>query len=187
MCIPTEQRGLFDIHLRVGARRAEDLLRSPDDHARVRAISDDGFSAIERLEHSPLADDQFTAIALRLAVAQPPAEPIADAIERHFRNPPSALALDAHRRAVWRGVESMGLPVERATRAVDRLAARLAERPAGGGVEIAASVRDHAGFYAWLWPDPRLRAGIAARRVMMAMVDLLETHEEGPRRARARS
>lgn len=180
MCIPTEQRGLFDIHLRVGARRAEDLLRSPDDHARVRAISDDGFSAIERLEHSPLADDQFTAIALRLAVARPQAEPIADAIERHFRQPPSALALDAHRRAVWRGVESMGLPVERAARAVDRLAARLA----GNGAEIAASVRDHAAFYAWLWPDPRLRAGVAARRVMMAMVDLLETHEDAPRAAR---
>src|SRR3546814_3046316 len=66
----------------------------------MRAIADDGYSAVERLEHSPLADDQMLAVALRLSGRQPMRERVPVALDRHFRIPAPAIAQEAQRRAI---------------------------------------------------------------------------------------
>src|SRR3546814_20361774 len=94
----------------------------------MRAIADDGYSAVERLEHSPLADDQMLAVALRLSGRQPMRERVPVALDRHFRIPAPAIAQEAQRRAIWHDVDANGLPIERASRAVTGLERRLVAR-----------------------------------------------------------
>lgn len=174
---PAEQHALFTRLLREAAQRAEEILASPAEAARMRAVADDGFSAIERLEHSPLAGDQLLALALRLSGRRPPGERMAVTLDRHFRVPASSIAQEAQRRAIWRDVDASGLPVERASRAVTDLERRLVGRES----DLDRALRVHAALYSGLWCDPRIGASASARRVMLAMVSLLHEREETPR------
>ena len=63
---PLEQQVLFSHLLGDAARRASAMLAHPEEAARVRSLDDDGMTVIERLECSPLAEDQLLAAALRL-------------------------------------------------------------------------------------------------------------------------
>ena len=64
---PLEQQVLFSHLLGDAARRASAMLAHPEEAARVRSLDDDGMTVIERLECSPLAEDQLVAAALRLS------------------------------------------------------------------------------------------------------------------------
>jgi len=174
---PAEQHALLARLLREAAGRAEEILASPAQAARMRAIADDGYSAVERLEHSPLADDQMLAVALRLSGRLPMGERVAVALDRHFRIPAPAITQEAQRRAIWHDVDANGLPIERASRAVTDLERRLVGRES----DLDRALRVHAALYSDLWCDPRIGASVSARRVMLAMVSLLHEREETPR------
>src|SRR3546814_4181695 len=135
----------------------------------MRAIADDGYSAVERLEHSPLADDQMLAVALRLSGRQPMRERVPVALDRHFRIPAPAIAQEAQRRAIWHDVDANGLPIERASRAVTDLERRLVGRES----DPDRALRVPAALSYTLWFDTRLGASVTARRVMLAKVMLL--------------
>lgn len=164
-----EQPALFTRLLRDAARRAEEMLTSPDDAARLRRIADDGFSEIERFELSPLAEDQFVAVALRLSGSGTAALGVAERLDRHFSVPPSSFALEAQRRAIWNQGEERGLSLDLAARP----AAAIEERLAATDEDLAGLLRAHAALYAGLWCDPRIGASASARREMLALVSLL--------------
>ncbi|MGB3802680.1 MAG: hypothetical protein WA935_01505 [Sphingopyxis granuli] len=174
---PAEQQALFSRLLYEAAQRAEQILASAVEASRMRAVADDGYSAIERLEHSPLADDQMLALALRLSDRRTPGEPMEAVLDRHFRVDASPVAQEAQRRAVWRAIDANGLPIERASHAVANLERRLAGREG----DLDRALRRHAALYSSLWCDPRIGASASARRVMLAMVSLLHEREVTPR------
>lgn len=162
------REAIFADLLRAAGLRAEKMLRAPSDGVRIRAIGDDGFTEIERLELSPLAEDQFVAVALRLA-GHTAARPLSVALSQHFHMPAPAIAIEAQRRNVWSDVERAGLPFEKAGEIVG---AFVRDCPPGHE-DPGALMRAHAALYADLWGDPRIGATAAARRIMLAMVTIL--------------
>ncbi|RYE43913.1 MAG: hypothetical protein EOP21_07415 [Hyphomicrobiales bacterium] len=56
---------------------------------------------MERLEHSPLAEDQILAVGLRLAVSRAQRGDITAILSGKFATPASALEIEAHRRTIW--------------------------------------------------------------------------------------
>jgi hypothetical protein len=54
-----QQQVLFSHLIKAAARRACSMLALPHEAARLRSPADDGMTAIERLELSPLAEDQL--------------------------------------------------------------------------------------------------------------------------------
>ena len=160
--------GLFVDLLRTAGTRAENMLRSPSDAVRVRAIGDDGFTEIERFELSPVAEDQFVALALRLAGRGAPGS-LSLALSQHFHLPAPAIAVEAQRRNIWSDVDRAGLPFEKASEVVD---AFVRDCPPGHE-DLGRLMRAHAALYADLWGDPRIGATASARRIMLAMVTVL--------------
>lgn len=162
------REAIFADLLRSAGARAETMLRAPSDGARIRAIGDDGFTEIERLELSPMAEDQLVAVALRLA-GHAAVRPLSAALSQHFDQPASAIAVEAQRRNVWSDVERAGLPFEKAGEVVELFVRHCPS----GHEDPDALMRAHAALYADLWGDPRIGATAAARRVMLAMVTVL--------------
>lgn len=136
----------------------------------VDSIADDGLSMTERLEHSPHADDQLLAVALRLRMGLSRCDEIADALDAHFGTPPSSFAVEAQRRTVMAALGGQGLPLDAAAHAAARI-----------GRQGAEALAAHAALYAELWCDPRIGATIAARQMMLAMVSALQERCLAPR------
>ena len=166
---PLRQQALFSHLMKDAARRASSMLARPHEAARLRSPTDDGMTAIERLEYSPLAEDQLTATALRLSPSAAPPRVIAGALHRHFTTPPGWLAVEAQRRAAWSDMAGRGLPLERAA----QTAAGIEEQFTGGEAEMPAKLRAYADLYSDLWCDPRIAAPAPARREMLALVSVL--------------
>ena len=166
---PLEQQALFNHLLDGAARRASSMLALPDEAARLRSLADDGMTAIERLEYSPLAEDQLVATALRLSLGAARRKAIAGALQRHFTTPPGWIAVEAQRRAAWNDMAGRGLPLERAA----QTAAGIEQRLKGGEAEMSAKLRAYADLYSDLWCDPRIAAQVPARREMLALVSVL--------------
>jgi hypothetical protein len=164
-----QQQVLFSHLIKAAARRACSMLALPHEAARLRSPADDGMTAIERLELSPLAEDQLVATALRLSPSAAPAKAIADALQRHFTTPPGWLAVEAQRRAAWSDLAGRGLPLERAA----QTAAGIEKQLNGGEAEMPAKLRAYADLYSDLWCDPRIAAPAPARREMLALVSVL--------------
>ena len=166
---PLEQQTLFIHLLGDAARRASAMLAHPEEAARVRSLDDDGMTVIERLECSPLAEDQLLAAALRLSSQAARPDAIASALQCHFATPPGWLAVEAQRRAAWNGMAGHGLPLGRAAEAADAIEKRLAV----AGASKATGLSAYAGLYSDLWCDPRIAAPATARREMLALVSVL--------------
>jgi hypothetical protein len=105
---PVEQQALFSRLLCEAAQRAEQILASAVETSRMRAVADDGYSAIERLEHSPLADDQMLALALRLSDRRTPGEPMEAVLDRHFAWRARRATWTAHCVAMPRSIPASG-------------------------------------------------------------------------------
>lgn len=167
---PREQQMLFRQMLDDAARRASSMLAPPNEAARLRAISDHGITPIERLEHSPLAEDQFLATALRLYPGAARPRAMVGALRRHFTTPPGWLAVEAQRRATWSDMAGRGLPLERAA----QTSAAIERRLKGGKADISIKLRAYADLYSDLWCDPRIAAPAPVRREMLALVSALQ-------------
>lgn len=165
-----EQQLLFRQILDDAARRASSMLAPPHEAARLRAISDHGLTPIEELKHSPLAEDQLLATALRLYPGAARPRAMVGALRRHFTTPPGWLAVEAQRRAAWSDVAGRGLPIERAA----QKAADIERRLKGGKAEISTELRAYAHLYSDLWCDPRIAAPAPVRREMLALVSALQ-------------
>jgi hypothetical protein len=167
--VAREQQLLFRQILDDAARRASSMLAAPHEAARLRVISD-RLTPIEELEHSPLAEDQLLATALRLYPGAARPRAMVGALRRHFTTPPGWLAVEAQRRAAWSDVAGRGLPIERAA----HKAADIERRLKGGKAEISVKLRAYADLYADLWCDPRIAAPAPIRREMLALVSALQ-------------
>ena len=158
---PLRQQALFSHLMKDAARRASSMLRAPHEAARLRSPTDDGMTAIERLEYSPLAEDQLTATALRLSPSAAPPRAIAGALQRHFTTPPGWLAVEAQRRAAWSDMAGRGLPLERAA----HTAACIEDKLNGGVAETSSKLRAYADLYSDLLVRPEdCRTGSGAAR-----------------------
>lgn len=158
---------LFTRLLRSASLRANEILSVPGGAARARMIADDGYSEIERLAQSPLADDQLVAVALRINASDRGAgQPLIARMAQYFRIPAHSLEVEAMRRSIWSEQESSGLPLVAAKREVSRLESRMGSTAR----ERYSELRAHASLYSDLWCDPRTGAAVEARRVMLAMV-----------------
>ena len=166
---PLEQQALFSHLIKDAARRASSMLALQHEAARLRSLADDDMTAIERLEHSPLAEDQLVATALRLSPGAARPRAIAGALQRHFTTPPGWLAVEAQRRAAWSDMAGRGLPFERAA----QTAVGIEQRLKGVGAEMSVKLRAYADIYSDLWCDPRIAAPAPARREMLALVSVL--------------
>lgn len=166
---PLQQQALFSHLIKDAARRASSMLALPHEAARLRSPAEDGMTPIELLEHSPLAEDQLTATALRLSPSAARPRAIAGALQRHFTMPPGWLAVEAQRRAAWNDMAGRGLPIERAA----QTAARIEEHLNGDDAEMSAKLRAYADLYSDFWCDPRIAATAPARREMLALVSVL--------------
>ncbi len=166
---PLQQQALFSHLIKDAARRASSMLALPHEAARLRSPADDGMTPIERLEHSPLAEDQLVATALRLSPSAARPRAIAGALQRHFTTPPGWLAVEAQRRAAWSDFAGRGLPLEWAA----HTAAGIEEQLNGGDAETSSKLRAYADLYSDLWCDPRIAAPAPARRGMLALVSVL--------------
>jgi hypothetical protein len=165
---PLQQQALFSHLIKVAARRASSMLALPHEAARLRSPADDGLTPIERLEHSPLAEDQLVATALRLAPSAARPRAIAGALQRHFTTPPGWLAVEAQRRAAWTDLAGRGLPLERAAHTAAGIEEQL-----NVDAETSSTLRAYADLYSDLWCDPRIAAPAPARREMLALVSVL--------------
>ncbi|MGE4429973.1 MAG: hypothetical protein AB7E05_04425 [Sphingobium sp.] len=163
---------LFEALLHHAADQASAMTTALRQGRLIDSIADDGVSMTERLEHSPFADDQLLAVALRLRMGLSRCEEIAGALLDHFRHPLSSLAIEAQRRAVMAAIGGNGLPTGAATEA----AARIERQEAATAAKEDGSARlaSHAALYADLWCDPRIGATIGARQTMLAMVTALQ-------------
>ena len=163
-----EQAELLASLISRAARRAQDVLGLRAGVLVAKRIDDDGFSMIERLEISPLADDQLLALALRRASLSECGEP-GESLTHVFKSPASSLEIEALRRTVMANLGN-GCASHAAAAAVDGLCREtglldVKDRP--------AHLRCQAGLYTDLWCDPRIGASIAARKIMLAMVTRL--------------
>lgn len=168
---PREQQPLFRQMLDDAASRASSMLALPHEAARLRALSDHGLTPIEELEHSPLAEDQLLATALRMYPGAARPRAMVGALRRHFTTPPGWLAVEAQRRAAWGDVGGRGLPPERDA----QTAADIERRLKGPKAEISVKLRAYAYLYTDLWCDPRIAAPAPVRREMLALVSALQS------------
>lgn len=164
-----QQQALFSHLIKDAARSACSMLALPHEAARLRSPADDGMTAIERLELSPLAEDQLVATALRLSPSAASAKTIADALQLHFTTPPGWLAVEAQRRAAWSDMAGRGLPLDRAA----QTAAGIEQKLNGDEGSMLIKLRAYADLYSDLWCDPRIAAPVPARREMLALVSAL--------------
>jgi len=164
-----EQQALFIHLIKDAARRASSMLALPHEAAGLRSPANDGITAIERLEHSPRAEDQLVATALRLTPSATRPRVILGALRRHFTTPPGWLAVEAQRRAAWSDIAGRGLPLQR----VAQTAAGIERQSNWGEDELPVKLRAFADVYSELWCDPRIAAPTPARREMLALVSVL--------------
>jgi len=153
--------------LEAAARRAEALLTRAGDAA-LRVAGMDGLSEIERLELSPMAEDQFVAVAFRSSANVRGAATLTNALVALFREPVFSMAIEAQRKAVWSDNNRVRLPMEAAEEAVDALV-----RQVDATTDLSSVIESYAGLYTDLWCDPRIGAAPSTRRVMLAMVTVL--------------
>jgi hypothetical protein len=164
-----EQQALFIHLIKDAARRASSMLALPHEAAGLRSPANDGITAIERLEHSPRAEDQLVATALRLTPSATRPRVILGALRRHFTTPPGWLAVEAQRRAAWNDIAGRGLPLQR----VAQTAVGIEQQLNGDEAELPVKLRAYADVYSDLWCDPRIAAPAPARREMLALVSVL--------------
>lgn len=164
------RRLLFERLLHHAADQASAMTTALRQGRLVDSIADDGLSMTERLEHSPFADDQLLAVALRLRMNLSRCAEISGALAGHFRTPLSSFAVEAQRRAVLADLGGKGLPMDAAADA----AARIERQEAAEAGDAATLLAAHAALYADLWCDPRIGATVGARQTMFAMVTALQ-------------
>ncbi|WP_339708401.1 hypothetical protein [uncultured Sphingosinicella sp.] len=163
------QPGLLVDLIDRAARRAHDVLRLPSGILIAKRIEDDGLSRIERLELSPLVDDQLLALAFRRA-GQLDGASLREDLIQVFEASLSSFAVEAQRRAVMADLPGSGLPVAAAVRTVDAL---IEAENQSCIRDQSAFFRAYADLYADLWCDPRLGAPVSVRRIMVTMVTRL--------------
>lgn len=172
----------------IHSRLLENLLETASDQAEVLLGGHDVASPVlERrisdLESSPLADKQLIAVALRLALDLGLASGIRNSLIRRFRGPVAGVVIETQRRAIENEVREKGLPMGLAGDYVDTLERRIAV-PAD---ELPDVLWNYASLYDDLWSDPRIGAGSATRRIMLAMVTALRVRSAQLVAARAPS
>lgn len=163
---PSQAALLQSLILRA-AQRAHEVLGLPSGSGFVREIEDDGLSRLEKLQLSPLVDDQLLALAIRRS-AQLDGKDSETDLHDLFAAGQSTFAVEAQRRSVLSALSGTGLPTQEAAKAVETIVRREGLL---AGSETAAVLRAHADLYADLWCDPRLGAPIPVRQVMLAMVN----------------
>ncbi len=163
--------GTFFVTLiRGAAEQAEAILVRPGQEVRLRAIRDDGFSELARLELSPLPEDQYLAVALRLSRDGDRKSAIFAALADQFRSPPLSIAVEAQRKLVESRSSRSALSLKAATEAVDAIKINLSS----AGVDYSRALRLRAAFYSDFWCDPRIAAAPGTRRVMLTMSEILK-------------
>ena len=167
---PTRQERLCLELLRAAADQAEYILVLPEREIQMRILGDDGLSGIERLELSPFPECQFLAVSLRLSSGGSLRTPIIDALTKHFQSPPMKIAIEAQRSLIWKERRNELLPHAAAIEAVAVIERRIEACDHSAG----SSLSDYADFYSDLWCDPRISAAPYARRLMLAMVSVLQ-------------
>jgi len=178
---PAQQQELFMRLLRDAARDAEAILALPGQSAWIRALADDGMSEISRLEESPFAEDQLLAVALRLGGSGTVQGSLLGALSNKFQSPSIRIMIEAQRRAIWKDMGGEGLPLDEAAEIVTALERRLDAM----GQDPSVSFGAYAALYSNLWCDPRIGAPSSARRIMLAMVTILNAREEASRPSHA--
>ena len=165
-----QRDALFTRLLRNASLRANEILSVPGGAARIRAIADDGLSEIERMSHSPDAEDQLVGAALRLSASLHGAgQPMIVRMAQYFQVPSPAIEVEAVRRSIWSQLEKTGLPADLGEQEVRRLEGKMS----GTDRCRFSQFRAYAALYSDLWCDPRTGAATSARRIMLAMVTTL--------------
>ena len=163
------QAGLLLGLIDQAARRAHDVLRLPSGILIAKRLEDDGLSRIERLELSPLADDQLLALTFRRA-GQLEGTDLREDMIQLFKTGLPSFAIEAQRRVVMADLPRSGLPVMAAANAVDAL---IEGEDLSLKRDKLAFLRTYADLYADLWCDPRIGAPVPVRRIMATMVTRL--------------
>jgi hypothetical protein len=163
-----EQTELLASLISRAAWRAQDVLGLSTGAVIAKRIDDDGFSMIERLELSPLADDQLLALALRRA-GRAGRGGLRKDLTDVFASFVSSLEIEALRCAVMASSDDGGVPTAAAT----AVGALCHEGGLFDDQNRSALFRCHANLYTDLWCDPRIGAPLAARKIMLAMVTCL--------------
>lgn len=166
---PADQRDLTQALIESAADRARVILSEPASAVALRQLGPDGLSAIQRLEQSPLAEDQILAVGLRLAGSRALRADLVRRLSAYFAAPASSLEIEAHRRTIWTMNRIDQPPIARAEQATTTLVQSISREPG----YAARSLPHWAALYADLWCDPRIGADARARRIMLAMVSLL--------------
>lgn len=179
--LPTNQCSLTEALIQTAAERATEILSAPASAARLRQLGSDGLSKIQRLERSPLAEDQFVAVGLRLAGSRAMRGDIARLLGTYLETPSSSLEVEAQRRSIWKMNRVDQLPLEQAEIATKRIEQGVLCRHE----DVADVLSDWAALYVDLWCDPRLGADATARRTMLTMVSLLHERSVSARSSMA--
>lgn len=167
--LPADQRCLAQTLIESAADRAKAILSAPASAVELRKLGPNGLNEIQRLEHSPLAEDQILAVGLRLAGSRALRGDVACLLAAYFANPASSLEIEAHRRTIWKMNRINQPPIDLAEEAMARLMqSTLCEKD-----NTVGALPHWAALYADLWCDPRIGADAQVRRIMLAMVSLL--------------
>jgi hypothetical protein len=169
-----DQPQLFDQLVASAAMRANEVLSAAGSDLPIRQPGPDELGEIRRLESSPMADDQFVAVALRLARSRMLRGQMEDRLTSYFKMPASSLEIEAQRRTIWRAARDEPLPLARARQAVAAIERDLLERQ----LDASSGLSRWAALYADLWCDPRIGASAEARRQMLAMVSILHARSQ---------
>lgn len=149
------------------ARRAYEVLCLPSGKLIAKHIEDDGLSRIERLELSPVIEDQLLALAFGRAGYETVADLKSD-LTYFLKTGTSTFSIETQRQVVLSGLPDEGLPIAHAAEIVHTL---LVGDALFAGKTSSDVFRSHAELYADLCCDPRMGAPIHVRRIMLAMVN----------------
>lgn len=164
-----EPDDLLPALIAAAAERLEIMLMKPNAAAKFRQLGLDKLSEIQRLEVSPMAEDQLVAVGLRLAGSRTGRGNISDHLSGYFSKPASSLEIEAQRRSIWKLNRNGGTEKHEAATAASRIENMISQ----SALPMAEQMRNWAALYADMWCDPRIGATSHARRVMLAMVTLL--------------
>ncbi len=158
---------LLTLFIGRAVKRAHEVLRLPSGNLIAKHIEDDGLSRIERLELSPIIEDQLLAVAFGRAGYDAVPDLKSD-LTCYFRTGISTFSIEAQRQVVLSGLLEEGLPIGHAAEIVRSL---IVKDALFAGKTSSDVFRSHADLYASLWCDPRLGAPTDVRRIMLAMAN----------------
>ena len=168
---PLRGHELFlDVLLEKTASQIISTISCPHNAVVYKTIGDDGYSNIERLEMSPLPDDQVLALGFRLAGGVGDQESIEDALRLHFKTPAPSILIEAQRHVVMQSMGSLRVPFGEVEQDAKELESRIDEGNGAESKDPSKGLENYAALLADLWCDPRLYTPVRTRRKMLALI-----------------